>query len=47
MAPSQDRPGWKLIKLIESDDSETFRDAEYNALYPETHHYAAGEVDYK
>lgn len=39
--------GWKLIKLIESDDPATFRDREYNVLYPETHHYAAGTVNYK
>lgn len=47
LSPSQDTPGWKLIKLIASDDPETFRDEEYNALYPETHHYDAGEVTYK
>lgn len=38
---------YRMIKIIEIDDNIHRYDDGYNRLFPETHHYDSGEVDYK
>lgn len=38
---------YRILKIIEINDDIHRGDEEYNALFPETHHYACGKVNYK